>query len=343
MAWDKGEPAAKIAAKLIDNRIRTNNSALETALNREHEFSTGGTVTDQAHHRQGSARCFFQALAPATRVDGTAFTSEDNGSVWIDSDDNAVYILTDYTGPTWTAVSAEIIADLLAAARVFAFADCSLTLQNTDEEDTDGGRQSRLIFKGEQSGGEVTTLGYLEYSHDGSSDDQKGQIKLVVNDGDDGNSPSKVGILINSDGTVVFAQAVTLADSSQMATDAAPTADVGISNKKYVDDSLALSDKTTADEDSDSLTSGTVYTATADGTVDVAASLSGTDLDVQLETPSGTMVQRGRSFSTGSAGHHVPLHTHVKSGDTFRITVNAGSPSLTINWQNRGTQSKPTK
>lgn len=119
-------------------------------------------------------------------------------------------------------------------------ATSQMIMWNTTEEDTDGGRESKIIAKGEQSGGEVTTLGYIEISHDGTSDDQKGQIKLVVNDGDDDDAPSKVGVLVNSDGTVTFAQEVTIADSSQLATSAAPTADADIANKKYVDDQMAM-------------------------------------------------------------------------------------------------------
>ena len=58
-----------------------------------------------------------------------------------------------------------------------------LTLHNSTHEDTDGGRESRLIFKGEQSGGEETTLARIEVSHDGAADDRLGKIILSVNTG----------------------------------------------------------------------------------------------------------------------------------------------------------------
>ena len=67
-----------------------------------------------------------------------------------------------------------------------------VTLKNSTEEDTDGGRESRLIFEGEQSGGEISTLAQIEVSHNGSADDQKGRIIISVNDGSDGSSPSEV-------------------------------------------------------------------------------------------------------------------------------------------------------
>jgi len=64
------------------------------------------------------------------------------------------------------------------------------TLWNTTHEDSDGGRESRLNFKGEQSGGEVTTLARIEISHDGVADDEKGKIERYINIGSDGDSPT---------------------------------------------------------------------------------------------------------------------------------------------------------
>jgi len=78
-------------------------------------------------------------------------------------------------------------------------------LVNDTEEDGDGGRESSVRFKGEQSGGELTTLAMIRGSHDGAADDEKGQLEMLVNDTNDGNSPSKVGIKIISDGGVYMA------------------------------------------------------------------------------------------------------------------------------------------
>ena len=61
--------------------------------------------------------------------------------------------------------------------------DNSLTLQNATEEDTDGGRESTIIFKGEQSGGEISTLAEIEAAHDGTADDEKGDLIFRTNDG----------------------------------------------------------------------------------------------------------------------------------------------------------------
>jgi hypothetical protein len=71
------------------------------------------------------------------------------------------------------------------------FTEPYLTLHNSTHEDSDGGRESRLNFKGEQSGGEETTLARIEIGHDGSADDEKGFIDFYTNDGNDGDSPTK--------------------------------------------------------------------------------------------------------------------------------------------------------
>jgi hypothetical protein len=77
-----------------------------------------------------------------------------------------------------------------------------ITLHNTAQEDGDGGRESRIIARGEQSGGEETVLGYAEFAHDGTSDDEKGLFRVLLNDGDDGTTPSITGIRIEADGGV---------------------------------------------------------------------------------------------------------------------------------------------
>ncbi len=65
-----------------------------------------------------------------------------------------------------------------------------LTLHNSTHEDSDGGRESQLNFKGEQTGGEETTLARIEISHDGAADDEKGKVVISTNDGSDTNTPT---------------------------------------------------------------------------------------------------------------------------------------------------------
>ena len=66
-----------------------------------------------------------------------------------------------------------------------------VTFKNGSPEDTDGGRESILTFKGVQSGEEESTLAQIQAAHDGSSDDEKGLISFKTNDGNDSNSPTE--------------------------------------------------------------------------------------------------------------------------------------------------------
>ena len=67
----------------------------------------------------------------------------------------------------------------------------TITMLNTTEEDSDGGRANKIIFKGEQSGGEESVLGEIQASHDGTADDQAGDLIFRTNDGSDGTSPTE--------------------------------------------------------------------------------------------------------------------------------------------------------
>jgi len=78
-----------------------------------------------------------------------------------------------------------------------------LTLHNSTAEDTEGGREGKIIFKGEQSGGEETTLAIIQASHDGVGDDQKGDLIFYTNDGTDGDTPTEA-VRIDSAGLVTI-------------------------------------------------------------------------------------------------------------------------------------------
>ena len=197
MAWLKGEPVEGILAPDLNDVIRDNNDALEIALNKEMNFSTGGTASLQGILKQGSARMFSQASAPAIRVDGSAFASTDLGLIWIDTDNNKIYTLT-ATTPTWTLISTEIIATLLAAARTFAAAvtfDVAAILSKAPT----------------LTEGIVANNSYLQ----GRNQADDGNVNLI-----------KVGTNNLS----------TLPDGAEMASSAAPVEDEAIANVKYVND-----------------------------------------------------------------------------------------------------------
>jgi hypothetical protein len=79
-----------------------------------------------------------------------------------------------------------------------------LILKNTTETDADGGRDGKITFKGEQSGGEESTLAQIQSSHDGSSDDQAADLIFKTNDGSDGASPTE-RLRIDSAGAILTA------------------------------------------------------------------------------------------------------------------------------------------
>ena len=81
-----------------------------------------------------------------------------------------------------------------------------LILKNTTETDADGGRDGKITFKGEQSGGEESTLAQIQASHDGTADDQKGDLIFKTNDGSDGASPTQ-RMKIDSAGQVTITRA----------------------------------------------------------------------------------------------------------------------------------------
>ena len=95
----------------------------------------------------------------------------------------------------------------------------NLLLTNTSTEDTDGGRESLVTFKGKQSGGELSTLAQIQASHDGTSDDEKGDLIFRTNDGSDGASPTE-RMRIDSAGLVTITNASNDAQLRLESTDA---------------------------------------------------------------------------------------------------------------------------
>ena len=79
-----------------------------------------------------------------------------------------------------------------------------ITLKNTTETDADGTRSGKITFKGEQSGGEESVLAQIQGSHDGTADDEKGDLIFKTNDGSDGASPTE-RLRIDSNGSILTA------------------------------------------------------------------------------------------------------------------------------------------
>ena len=100
---------------------------------------------------------------------------------------------------TVTANAADIKGDISATDTT-----PEITLKNTTETDADGSRGGKITFKGEQSGGEESTLANIQASHDGTADDEKADLIFRTNDGSDGASPTE-RVRIDSNGSILTA------------------------------------------------------------------------------------------------------------------------------------------
>ena len=145
----------------------------------------------------------FTATAAQTTFNTNGYTDGAFISVYL----NGVRLIngTDYTatnGSDFVLTQAASVSDVVDFESFNSFSlvsqtqttptfKTSATLKNDTHEDTDGGRESTLIFSGEQSGGEISTLAEIEASHDGTADDQKGDLIFKTNDGSDNAAPTE--------------------------------------------------------------------------------------------------------------------------------------------------------
>jgi trimeric autotransporter adhesin len=81
-----------------DDQIRNLKVAVQERMTNAHytvdDTESAGTSGQDWWHKMGSAKVWYQAAAPTTRVEGstTALDSDDVGRIWIDSDDGALYV-----------------------------------------------------------------------------------------------------------------------------------------------------------------------------------------------------------------------------------------------------------
>ncbi len=204
MGWIEGQPVEGILAPDLNDVIRDNNAALEAALDAYIRFATGGTQSGQP--RQGSARPYFQDSAPTARLDGAYFDSTDFGTVWIDSNsspDNQLNFLSAADGAgteTWTPISTEVIAVLVAQINTWALAQTFSV--------------SPVFTKGI-----VANNAYLQGRNAAGS----ANIDMIKVNGSNG---------------LTLGAVTTIPDTSALATSGAPVENAEIANKKYVDDEI---------------------------------------------------------------------------------------------------------
>ena len=223
--YDIVTPAGSDSPTGADDRMRETKAAVQERMNVDHFWPLTGTeVSDPCtgEHR----KILYTAPIPATPTvaasHGDTRIADVDGKAelhWTDEDEQEVQM---------TQVGEVCLGRSTAPRPV---------MHNETEEDGAGGRESRLIAKGEQSGAEVTTLGYIEFAHDGAADDEKGRFSIVVNDGDDADAPSKIAVRYLSPGTLDVGNSVSVLDEDAMGTDSATQLATQQSIKAYVDNS----------------------------------------------------------------------------------------------------------
>ena len=293
-AWDNTKPADNSLWNNAAGEIRANNDALEVEL---------GVDLNEAHP-------YFQASAPTTKPDTTtSLDADDHGRLWVDSDDNVIYVLTAFGGPTWTST---------AAANSITSADPTFTLTNTDVEDSDGGRQSQFIGKGTQSGSELTTLGFTEFSHDGTSDDEKGKWRVVLNSGSETNTPTNVPIEYTADGKIKVATSLSVLDEDDLSSDGDKVVATQQSIKAYVD---GISKYSAA---GDTVFNTTMTSADTFQDLDLSSIVGSGVRLVFLEVKAsgaGSYVAKPKGFGSATYSLHFNSSGNAFGGNTFHAEV----------------------
>lgn len=325
--WNEALPDNDELVSDLPGDHRATKVNVSAVLELEHEELGDGNSGCQ--HRLGSAVVNEGTTTPTKTVDITAGAvaladiARDRGRLWID-DNFDPPVIKRWDGTAW-----EVLGRVIVDAESVAF-----DMYNQKHEDGAGGRECQIRAHGEQSGGEATTLGYVEISHEGAGDDEKGQLRVFLNDGDDSDTPTLV-MTIPSTGVPP-----TMAEST------APAADAQLANKKYIDDQIAFSAYTNEDSDAQALAKDHAYLAATDGFVHVMASdfdqedyLNGYVGNTDDPSGAGDLIE---SEIQGSNSNNavVSIGFEVAAGEYFEITSTAGAID-NIWWKSRGTLSKP--
>ena len=110
MAWDKTRPAGSAKINTLDNLLQDNNAALETALDLEHEFQTGGTQTGRHHFGVGTSASRFSASGltgaiyfNTSRVPCEIVIDVANAGSWVETDYGLTEVSQKWTETQYTS------------------------------------------------------------------------------------------------------------------------------------------------------------------------------------------------------------------------------------------------
>ncbi len=232
--WDVAKPIDHTKIGDLPGLHRKQKTSTKAQLSHEHETPVDGDATG-SEHSSGSAVAFMDTSTPSARPGGVSLADNaiDNGRFWINDNLDPPMLMR------WNASAFESISTIAGGT-----SPCQAFLISTTQEDADGGRESQIRFKGTQSGEELTTLGYLQFSHDGAANDQKGKFSIHLNNGNDSNAPSKIPITYSNDGAIIVASSVSVLDEDAMGSDSAVKVATQQSIKAYVDAAIAAATNT---------------------------------------------------------------------------------------------------
>ncbi len=297
-------------------------------MNKEHE--TLATSSAGGVHKQGSARAFFQDAVPGTRIDGSAFTAQDNGSLWFDTNstpDNKFYFLLDYSNPTkdvgWIGVSVEVIEILLSLPRVFldtlgVTGDFAV---NTDKFTVAGATGNTIV---------AGTLGV-------AGDFAVNTNKFTVA-GATGNTVVA--------GTLGVTGIATLGDGSLATTQSAADNSTQLATTAYADRKEAIlvtqatasifGTRTANDTAPATLVKSTIYRAACDGFITVSIRTNDNTLDIYVEASDTSPDVKVATVQTG-ASIWDSVTVPVAKDEYLTVTQTAGTGNPTIYWIPIGT------
>lgn len=220
-AWDATKPVAGRKARFIDDDIRANNAGIEAALDQDHDFTTGGTMTGK-HDQVTFNDPLGSAPATVAASEGVLYLLDVSSKAELhfeDEDENTIQLTS--------------LGDRLANATYFTATD-------------NAGTGSVNVFKVHTDdtihfGTDATVNGALTVT------DNVTMATGMTLTAETITAVDATGILLRNDtpATVITIEddgTATLADGSTLATSAAPVNDVDLANKKYVDDQVAAVD-----------------------------------------------------------------------------------------------------
>ncbi len=338
MVWNNTTPIDHTKIGSLPSEIRSVELNTQTVIEKEHENLGTGNTGGEHSPGAGVAYTGVTSAAPTFRPDGTTLLSAnevDSGRIWYD---------TTFTPPVpykWDG-SAWVALNLLAVNIVSA----QMATQNTNSS-SNGAREGAGQWRHKASiSGSSKTLGYVEIAHDGTSLDEKGLFRVVLNDGNDADAPSITAIQLASDGSIASASSAILLDDDTMSGDDATRIATQQSIKAYVDAKTAPGLYGSTDSAGVALASTEIYQAPMHGAIYAYENMSSADYDLAVYISSaadpsanaGNIIQK---IEAASASSFVAINAIVASASYFQILSQGGSPNM--KWLPFGAAGSPDK